>query len=310
MTLTVDSVTVLADAVLGIRFVPVGGGTLPIWQPGAHITLFLPNGLQRQYSLCGDPAERDHFDIAVLRTDPSQGGSDWIHENVTPGMTLPVTGPRNHFDLEPAQSYLFIAGGIGITPIMAMIESLPARRDWTLVYRGRSLASMAFATDLAERYPGRVRIEPSDEQTREHVWETVDELVAAAGTAEVYCCGPESLMTALAEIVPAERMHLERFVAVDRTGSTEAKPVQVTCRKSKIDFEVPADQSILSALEEHGLPVLGSCRTGVCGTCEVRVLEGTPEHLDSVLDDAEKDRLGIIYPCVSRASTPTLTLNL
>jgi ferredoxin-NADP reductase len=221
-----------------------------------------------------------------------------------------VSGPRNHFELEPAQNYLFVAGGIGITPIMAMIDSLPARRDWTLVYRGRSVTSMAFAAELAARYPDRVRIEPSDERDRGQVWETLDEIVAANPAAEVYCCGPESLMNALTQIVPAERMHLERFVAVDRASASEARPVQVICQKSKLEFEVAAEQSILSALEEHGLPVLGSCRTGVCGTCEVRVLNGTPEHLDSVLDDAEKDRLGIIYPCVSRASTPTLTLSL
>ncbi len=169
---------------------------------------------------------------------------------------------------------------------------------------------MAFAAKLAEEFPGRVRVEPADERDRGQVWETLDEIVAANPGAEVYCCGPESLMNALAEIVPSERMHLERFIAVDRAGEAEARPVQLILRKSKLEFEVPAEQSILSALEERGLPVLGSCRTGICGTCEVRVLDGTPEHFDSILDDAEKDKLGVMYPCVSRASTPTLTLNL
>ena len=303
--LVVASATPIAEGVLGIRLERHDWAPLPLWHPGAHLTLHLPNGLDRQYSLCGDPADRHHYDIAVLRTVDSEGGSEWIHQHLIPGMTIEVSGPLNHFELEPAPEYLFIAGGIGITPMKAMIESLPAQRDWRLVYVGRSRRTMAFAAELEERYPSRVLIQASDENTASL---NLDEVIGLGGD-EVYCCGPESLMSAVASRVPAERMHLERFVALERAGRPAA-PVHVECRKSRKAFDVPAGQSILEALEENGLPVLGSCRKGVCGTCEVRVLAGDPEHLDSVMDDAEKVSLRIMYPCVSRATTPGLVLNI
>ena len=305
-TMVVSSIASAAEDVLAIRLLPLGGGQLPVWHPGAHITLHLPNGLQRQYSLCGDPAERSHFDIAVLKTQTSEGGSEWIHSSLTPGMTLEVSGPLNHFELEPANEYLFIAGGIGITPIKGMIESLPERRKWKLVYAGRSRSSMAFLDELIERYPDRVDVFASDEHDA-----SLDVFaLTSASTAQVYCCGPESLMSTVAGFVPAERMHLERFVALERESVLPAAPIEVSCKKSKKSFVVDADESILDALENNGLPVLGSCKKGVCGTCEVRVVEGKPIHLDSVIDDEEKDRLKVMYPCVSRAEAGKLVLDI
>lgn len=296
----------VSDDVLGIRLFPTGDAILPVWHPGAHITVRLPNGLERQYSLCGDPADRSHFDIAVLRTRDSAGGSSWIHENVRPGATVEVTGPLNHFELEPSFSYAFIAGGIGITPIKAMIESLPERREWRLVYIGRSQRTMAFAAELLARYPGRVIVHASDENT-----ESINiEAFVASMDSDVYCCGPESLMSRVAAAVPAGRLHVERFQPLKRQSAGGPRDVQVSCRRSKKTFDVPAGQSILDALEQNGLPIVGSCRKGVCGTCEVRVVSGSPEHLDSVVDDEEKDRAGVMYPCVSRASTPELVLDI
>ncbi|MDY7542550.1 MULTISPECIES: 2Fe-2S iron-sulfur cluster-binding protein [unclassified Cryobacterium] len=328
-TMRVAAVTRVADGVLGIRLVPVPSAgsepeLLPAWHPGAHITLHLPNGLERQYSLCGDPAERSHLDIAVLQTETSRGGSAWIHANLAPGLVLEVSGPLNHFDLEPAAAYLFIAGGIGITPIMGMIESLPARRDWKLVYLGRSRRTMAFLDDLLERYPDRVAVFARDEQLVQP--EASELLIAAFGgrdalgtptapgafaaRADVYCCGPESLMQAVAALVPRERMHFERFVALDRESAQEPQAVTVTCARSDVTFDVEAGESILDALENNGMPILGSCRTGVCGTCEVRVVTGTPDHLDSVMADDEKDSLRVMYPCVSRATSAELVLDI
>jgi ferredoxin-NADP reductase/DMSO/TMAO reductase YedYZ heme-binding membrane subunit len=305
-TMVVASTSLAADAVMAIRLVPLGGGVLPIWYPGAHITLSLPNGLQRQYSLCGDPAERDHFDIAVLKTRHSEGGSEFIHANLTPGMTLEVSGPLNHFELEPASDYLFIAGGIGITPIKAMIESLPERRHWRLLYAGRSRTTMAFVDDLLERYPDRITVHARDEQAGD-----LDIASLVVDTeAQVYCCGPESLMSSVAAFVPAAQMHSERFVAVERVSDVAAQAIDVTCRKSKKEFVVGADQSILEAMEANGIPVLGSCRKGVCGTCEVRIVEGKPVHLDSVMPDEEKDSLRVMYPCVSRAEGTQLVLDI
>ena len=305
-TMVVGSITNVADDVIAIRLLPLGGGQLPVWHPGAHITLHLPNGLERQYSLCGDPAERTHFDIAVLKTTTSEGGSEWIHSSLTPGMTIEVSGPHNHFELEPANEYLFIAGGIGITPIKGMIESLPQRRKWRLVYAGRSRSSMAFLDELLERYPDQIEVFASDENEG-----SLDVYaLMAKSKAEVYCCGPESLMSSVASFVPADRMHLERFVALTRESFIPAEPIEVTCKKSKKSFVVDVDESILDALEENGLPIIGSCKKGVCGTCEVRVVEGKHIHLDSVLDDEEKDRLKVMYPCVSRAEAGKLVLDI
>jgi ferredoxin-NADP reductase len=301
--MVVVAVSPVADRVLGLRLVPLGGGTLPPWHPGAHITLRLANGLERQYSLCGDPAERNHYDIAVLRTEESAGGSEWIHANATVGMVLDVVGPLNHFELEAAFDYLFVAGGIGITPILAMIESLPQRRNWRLVYFGRSRTSMPFLGSLLERYPDRVFAIVGDENpVRPDVLPTI-----RASTAQVYCCGPESLMMSIADVVPVERMHLERFSPVVREAQP-ATAIEVNCTTSHKQFSVQPGESILDAMKANSVPVFASCLKGVCGSCETRVISGTPEHLDSVMDDAEKDSLGIMYPCVSRATSSTLVL--
>ena len=301
----ISETTVLAKGVLGVRLIPVAGGNLEVWHPGAHVTLYLPNGCERQYSLCGDPAARDHFDIAVLKKRGSTGGSKWIHENAKVGTELEVSPPRNHFELEPATEYVFVAGGIGITPIKAMIESLPPRRKWQLHYFGRSRTTMAFAAELEADYPDRVFVSAADEREADP---DIKALVAAPG-AEVYCCGPEALMSAVAAHVPEASMHLERFVAVERIAEA-ASPVVMNLKKSKRQVVAAADESLLDALVRDGVPILGSCKKGLCGTCEVRVLEGQPEHLDSIMDDEEKDELHIMYPCVSRSRTPELTLDL
>lgn len=304
-TMVVAEAGLVAERVMGIRLVALGGGMLPIWYPGAHVTLHLPNGLERQYSLCGDPGDRHHYDLAVLRTEDSAGGSSWVHENVMPGTTIEVSGPLNHFELEPAKEYLFIAGGIGITPIKAMIESLPAPREWRLIHVGRSRQAMAFARELDARYPGRVRIHAGDENA-----EPLDfSRLSTPETTQVYCCGPESLMTAVAAAVPASRLHLERFVPVQRTASIPDHDLRLSFSRSPLQLTVGAGESVLDVLERSGMPVSGSCRKGVCGSCEVRVLSGTPEHLDSVMDDAEKDALGVMYPCVSRARSAELVLD-
>ncbi|CAB4888304.1 MAG: 2Fe-2S iron-sulfur cluster binding domain-containing protein [Actinobacteria bacterium] len=301
----VSDVRVLAKGVLGLRLVPVAGGNLNVWRPGSHVTVYLPNGLERQYSLCSDPADRDHFDIAVLKKRGSSGGSKWIHENVMVGTELEVSLPRNHFELEPASDYIFIAGGIGITPIKAMIESLPPRRKWQLHYFGRSRTTMAFASELEAEFGDRVSVSAADERDTDP---DLGALVTST-TAQVYCCGPESLMSSVAAHVPPAHMHLERFVAVERSAA-EPTSVVLNLKKSRRSIVAGADESLLDALVREGLPVLGSCEKGLCGTCEVRVLEGVPEHLDSIMDDAEKDELHIMYPCVSRSQTPELTLDL
>lgn len=295
----------LAKGVKGITLVPVDGGNIDVWHPGSHVTLYLPTGLERQYSLCSDPADRDHIDIAVLERKGSQGASSWIHKNIKTGTELDVSPPRNHFELEPAPRYLFVAGGIGITPIKAMIESLPPKREWELFYFGRSRTTMAFADELERDFGPRVHILASDEVQGD----TDIATLIPDQTVEVYSCGPESLMSAVAALVDPDHMHLERFVAIERPA-TQARPVTLTLRKSKKTISVPADESLLDAMERNGVPILGSCRNGLCGTCEVRVVSGDVDHRDSIMNDDEKDELRIMYPCVSRAKTPELTLDI
>ncbi|WP_298229426.1 2Fe-2S iron-sulfur cluster-binding protein [Gryllotalpicola sp.] len=294
-----------AEDVRGVRLVPLTDDPLPPWTPGAHITVHLPNGLERRYSLCGDPAERHSYDIAVARSPDSAGGSRFIHDWLVAGQMLEIDPPRNNFPLDAAPDYLFVAGGIGITPIMAMIASLPASRNWELLYIGRTRSRMAFAESLAARYPGRVTIYARDEHTERL---PVADL-AAHSTAQVYACGPAGLLDALAAVVPAGRLHLERFVPVDRRAGLRPSPVQVELAGVG-SFRVPANRSILDVLEAAGAPIAGSCREGVCGACELRVLDGTPLHLDSVLGDAEKDAARVMYPCVSRSVTDRLVVDL
>ena len=305
--MTVTATYPLARDVLGIDLSPQDGGELPVWAPGAHVTVHLPRGLQRCYSLCGDPADRGHYRIAVRRDPHSRGGSAWLHAAAVPGTILHVSGPDNRFVLEPAREYLFLAGGIGITPIKAMIESLPAHRRWRLVYIGRSRATMAFSDELEHRWPGRVTVYARDKTGARPDLARI----LAGSTATVYCCGPASMTEEVAALVAPSRVHVERFTATTSQSTDHPRrPIEVTCNRSRTRVHVSESQSLLEALELARLPVYSSCREGVCGACEVRVLAGHAEHLDSVPGNQDKDALGIMYPCVSRAHTPTLTLDI
>jgi ferredoxin-NADP reductase len=305
MTMIVGGMAWLADGVRGIRLVPLGGAELPPWHPGAHLTLQLPGGETRQYSLCGDPAERGFYEIAVLRDPHSRGGSAWVHDILKPGMAVSVWEPRNHFPLVHAAQYLFVAGGIGITPIRSMIESLPARRDWWLLYLGRSRNTMAYLPELLEQYPQQVLAYARDEHPDRL---DVASVVRRLG-GEVYSCGPESLIDAVRTVSDPAHFHAEHFVPVARP-SMVAGPLEIECSRSGVRLTVPSDRSVLEVLEENRIPMVASCRRGVCGSCETRVLAGVPEHRDSVLDDAEKDELGVMFPCVSRGSGSSLVLDL
>lgn len=296
----------LSSPAVGVRSVRLAardGAPLPAWEPGAHISLQLPSGDMRQYSLCGDPADRGFYDIAVR--DGQGAGAEFVHRHLVTGMQVHVTGPANHFQLIPAAKYLFIAGGIGITPIKSMIESLPAHRQWQLLYFGQSLEQMAFADQLKATYGDRVVLIPSSAGMRVDF----DKLAAASAGTEVYFCGPERLLAAVAAAVPADQLHYERFSPVSRPPATgQEHSFQVTATRTGRTVEVPADQSTLDALAAAGVTVPNSCGRGVCGTCEVRVLAGQPDHRDSVMPDVEKDKLGIMYPCVSRSLGDHLTL--
>ena len=287
---------------------------LPRWEPGAHIDLLLDDGMTRQYSLCGDPRDSGVWRIGVLLDPNSRGGSRYVHDNLNEGATVRVRGPRNHFPLVDAQHYRFIAGGIGITPILAMLEAAErGGNDWTLLYGGRTRASMAFAEDLAERHPERVTVWPQDERgllDLESLFKNPEENTL------VYCCGPEALLGAVEQQSahwPAGILHIERFAAKAPTAEEAAEALdqfEVVCQRSGVSFEITSDQSILEVLEEKGIPILGSCYEGVCGTCEARVLKGTPDHRDSVLSEAERAAGEVMLVCVSRSRTERLVLDL
>jgi ferredoxin-NADP reductase len=303
-----------ADGVVVLDLAHPEGEDLPRWEPGAHIDLLLSESLTRQYSLCGDPGDSGVWRVGVLLDPNSRGGSRHVHDNLEEGTTVRVRGPRNHFPLVDAPRYRFIAGGIGITPIAAMIEAVQrAGNGWTLLYGGRTRASMAFADELAERYPERVTVWPQDERGLLDLESLFKE---PEDNTLVYCCGPEPLLAAVEEQCaqwPAGTLHIERFAAKAPTAEQAAETLEqfeVVCQRSGVAFEVNSDKSILEILEEADVPIMASCYEGVCGTCEARVLEGTPDHRDSMLTDAEKDAGEVMLVCVSRSRTERLVLDL
>jgi ferredoxin-NADP reductase len=302
--MVVQQVSRLGDDLVGIRLIPVGGGRTAWWDAGSHITLHLPNGLERQYSLCGDPTDRTGYEIAVLNTHGKGGGSSWIHENVKIGAVITVSGPRNHFPLVPSKHYLFIAGGIGVTPIRAMIESMPARRDWHLLYLGKNRQGMAFAEELETQFGERITVHESERSGRLDLAALLE-----STNADVFCCGPESLMAEVEARIPKGRAHVERFSPVERAQEGGPRPVVVRLASTGNTIDVAANVSIADALIKAGINVEKSCGRGVCGTCELRVIDGTPAHLDSVTSDDVKNQLGVFYPCVSRAETNEITVD-
>lgn len=279
---------------------------LPMWRPGDHVSLNLPNGLVRQYSLCSDPADRSTWSIAV-RLDPhSRGGSAWLHGHCAAGDVMRAVGPVSRFVLEPAHEYLFLAAGIGITPIWAMIASLPPGRRWRLIYLGRDRESMAFADEAEAQFGGRVQIWESARQGRYDI-----RVLAAEGRELVYVCGPEGVLAAAEKAFAADSLRVERFAGVDGAPEAGDVPFAVECRRSGVDLVVGAEQTLLQALEAKRLPVDASCREGVCGSCEIGVIAGTPIHRDLVWRTDGGQRPEVIYPCVSRArGTEALVLDL
>jgi ferredoxin-NADP reductase len=314
LDLVVEKKESLAEGVVQLTFRAADGAALPAWTPGAHVDLVLAPELTRQYSLCSDPAERSILQVAVLREQAGRGGSAHVHDVLAEGEKVRVLGPRNHFALEPARRYLFVAGGIGITPIMPMIAEIEARGgNWRLVYGGRTRDSMAFAELLERRHPGKVSVQPQDEVGLLNLAELLARPGETAEDLAVYCCGPAGLLAAVEERCaawPTGALHLERFAP--KAGATDgpAESFEVELATSGTVVTVPADRSILDVVEEHGIQVLSSCREGTCGTCEVGVLDGTPDHRDSLLTPEEQEAGETMMICVSRSRSPRLVIEL
>ena len=296
-----------ADGVLALSLRHPLGEELPVWEPGAHVDIVLGPELERQYSLCGDPADRSVWRIAVLREPDGRGGSAYVHEQLEHGDKVRVRGPRNHFRLESAPRYLFIAGGIGITPILPMLAAAEAAgAQWTLLYGGRTRNSIAFTEELARYGDDRVTVAPQDETGLLDLASVLDDL--PEGTL-VYCCGPGPLLDAVEERCPAERLRVERFAPkTQETG--ENTEFEVELAQSGRTVTVAPDVSVLDAVRGVGVEVLFSCTEGTCGTCETDVLEGTPDHRDSVLTEEERESGETMMICVSRCRGRRLVLDL
>ncbi|MFI6515742.1 PDR/VanB family oxidoreductase [Spirillospora sp. NPDC050679] len=307
--LQVVAKTPVADGVVTLTLARPDGGRLPDWTPGAHVDLVLPNGLTRQYSLCGDRWDAHAYRVGVLREPGGRGGSAFVHDELAEGTRIAIGGPRNNFRLVPAEHYLFIAGGIGITPLLPMIDQ--AERlgtPWRLLYGGRTRASMAFLDELRP-YGDRVEVRPQDE----HGLLDLDACLSDPPPAtKVYCCGPAPLLDAVERRCaawPPGRLRTERFVASQGSDARD-ESFEVELRRSGNTLTVDPGQSLLQALDTAGAGVLSSCGQGLCGTCEVPVLNGVPDHRDSLLDDDERAAGDCMFVCVSRSLSPRLVLDL
>lgn len=299
-----------ANGVVSLELVSCDGTELPRWEPGAHVDLVIDGIATRQYSLCGDPADRMVYRLGILLDPNGRGSSRYVHEKLLKGDTATVRGPRNNFPLAESPSYLFIAGGIGITPILAMIRATEAEgRNWRLIYGGRSRSSMAFLEEL-ESVGERVQICPQDEVG---LLDLTGVLGVPLEDTLVYCCGPEPLLKAVEDGCagwPPHSLHVERFNAKPLAAPVREDSFEIVLERSGLSLTVPEHQSILNVVRAAGIDVRSSCEEGTCGTCETRLLEGAADHRDSLLDDEEKAENSCMLICVSRALSPKLVLDL
>lgn len=295
-----------ADGVVRLHLEAMDAGDLPEWQPGAHLDLVLPSGLVRQYSLCGDPADRASYTVATRVLPDGRGGSVEVHERIHEGSEIEVRGPRNRFPLIGARSYVFVAGGIGITPVLPMLRAAEAAgADWRLLYGGRSRATMPFLAEIEKLGgPERVTVAAEDEG---QLPDLAALLADAPEGAAVYCCGPQGLLGAVEGSLPGHcSLHVERFAPGAGAGGSGAFEVEL--RKTGATVTVPAGSTILAAVKPLVKNVSYSCEQGFCGTCQQRVIEGEIDHRDELLTDSERGDSLLI--CVSRAAGERLVLDL
>ena len=305
-----------AEGICSLELRPVEGGVLPAFTAGAHIDVHLSNGLVRQYSLCNSPRETQRYQIAVLRDPASRGGSQAVHDQVKEGQLLEITAPKNHFPLAThATQHLLLAGGIGVTPLMAMAEQLSADgADFALHYFARSVTKAAFVDRFARSaFASRVHTHWDDAPQDPPV--SLPTLIGQPQAGQhLYVCGPKGFMdavlaTARAQSWPEDQLHFEFFGGqVVHDASDAAFTVKIA--SSGQEIQVGADQTVIQALHKAGVDVPIACEQGVCGTCLVRVLSGTPDHKDMYLTPEEQDANDQFTPCCSRSKSAVLVLDL
>ena len=295
---------------------PAAGGSLPAFTPGSHIDVHPAPGIVRQYSLLNGPGDTTAYRIAAKLEPQSRGGSRAMHEAIREGQTLTISAPRNNFHLhEGARHTMLFAGGIGITPLLSMLQHLDARGDsFELQYFSRSVAHTAFHELLSQKkFADKVgfhyALEPEAVRgyLRKHLWHRQD-------GAHLYICGPRSFMDMVEQTAaitwPPESVHLEYFTADPEALAGPRDEFVVRCARSGGDYQIPADESIVDALRRQGIKIETSCEQGVCGTCLTGVLEGEPDHRDVYLTDEEKQTGDKMMPCVSRAKSSVLVLDV
>ena len=310
LSLRIISATWEAPNIISYELRPPEGGELPAFTAGAHIDITLPNGLVRSYSLLNPQSERHRYVIAVQKDRASRGGSRWVHENFRAGDLVTVNGPRNNFPLdEAAEKSVLIAGGIGITPILSMVERLGAiGRDWELVYCSRKRGGTAFL----ERLQGKPQVRFNfDEEPGGRMLDIAAVVKAAPPQAHLYCCGPLPMLEAFEQAtkdLPRERVHVEYFTA--KAPPAVEGGFTIVLAKSGLTLSVAPGKTILDTLRDNGFDTPFSCTEGVCGTCETRVLEGVPDHRDLILTEAERASNKTILICCSGSKSDKLVLDL
>jgi len=307
----VRTMRVEAEDVLSIELLRSDGRPWPDTPPGAHVDLELPRLGLRQYSVLPRQADNSLW-VAVQREAAGRGGSRWVHEQLRPGQQITVAGPRNHFALDPGDGpACLIAGGIGITPLLAMAQALQRReRPWQLHYGVRHRGRAGFA-DWLQRWPDRVHLHVDDEAGAPLDIATI--VTAAAPGTHFYACGPAPLLAAFDAAtthLPGTQRHVEHFAAMPQANGLQPGSFEVELARSGRCLSVPAELSLLDVLLAHGVAVPNSCRSGVCGSCETRVLAGTPEHRDMVLSPQERASGKSLLVCCSRATGQRLVLDL
>ncbi|WP_372660400.1 2Fe-2S iron-sulfur cluster-binding protein [Hydrogenophaga sp.] len=304
--------------ICSLELVPVNDQQLPAFTAGSHLDLHLPGGVVRQYSLCNTPDQATHYQVAVLRDAQSRGGSKAVHDLLHEGDVLNISHPKNHFALAPSASrHLLLAGGIGVTPMMAMAETLAAQGAvFEMHYCTRSAERTAFAPRLAAApYSAHVHLHHDDGDASQKI--DIEALLrnqASHADTHLYVCGPQGFMdavlnTARAQAWPEARLHYEFFSTAPTARDTDG-PFEIEIASSGQVITVPADSTALQALLKAGVDVLMSCEQGVCGTCLTRVKSGEPDHRDQYLTPDEHAANDQFTPCCSRSKSERLVLDL
>ena len=309
MQVRIRSIKWEAPGVLSLDLTAPDLAPLPTFEPGSHIDLHLPNGVMRQYSLCGDPGDTSRYRIAI-RSVSGGVSSQFIHRKLRPGELVTVSAPRNNFEFAKGKNYLFIAGGIGITPLLPMMRAASAaHKPWTLLYCNRSEDEAPFLDEI-RALGGTISLHSSAAGTRLDV---AARLAGAESNTLVYCCGPERLMLAVEEATaawPEGSVRFEWFAPRSRPADDRSGSFEVVCQASGVTLTVPPDKTVLATLNDAGIFVPCSCEQGICGTCEVRVLGGEVDHRDSIQSQAERVANQSMMVCVSRARSPQLLLDI